>query len=308
MISHGATHGFRTILHAKSGGIEGGDLANRENVTEVLTRHSPDVIMHFAGRVPLASRHITENEFINSNAGTTEALVDVASSLRQKPHIILPSSAAVYPPGGVVCDFKTASLNVIYARTSDAMPSAALKSPYAKSKALSEEILRTYTGNWTILRKPTVIGKNDRRGNFLQLVALSILEKKELPTDRLERCSDYIGIEDVFRATMASASNSNSYHQVMNVGSGQATTGHMVWAAMLKAATLKGRDVSFAAPPESGIKVGAFAGTILDIEDTKRLIQYEPQTSISHLCGVVWGDVLRRNSPQKYLRALFPNF
>jgi nucleoside-diphosphate-sugar epimerase len=312
MMSRGARHGFRAVLHAKSGGhgasFESGNLTDKDNVAAILTKHSPDVIVHYAGRVPLASRQVTDSEFMHSNTETTRALVDVASSLKQKPHIILPSTAAIYPLAETVCNFKTAARNVIYARTDDAIPLGALETSYARSKALSEEILQTYEGNWTILRKPTVIGPDDRRGNFLQLAALYILDEKDLPLSNLQRCSDYIGTRDIFEAVIASALSPNAYHRVMNVGSGQATTGYEAWRAMLKAASAARRDTSFAAPLELPATPEKFPGKVLDILDTKRLIGYEPQTSLDQLCGIIWSDVLSRNSPRQHLRDIFPNF
>lgn len=107
-----------------------GDLQQPECVQRLV--ENVDIIVHCAGRV----RGLTEAQFIADNVAATRALVDAACQHSQLQHFIHISSLAARHPQ---------------------------LSYYAKSKYMSEEVLKRHSFRaWTILRPPAVYGPNDR--------------------------------------------------------------------------------------------------------------------------------------------------
>ena len=141
------------------------DLAGPTAIVDLLALRPfvPDVIVHAAARSsPWGSR----SQFERDNVGITRTVLDYAERLAQQPGADCRYSqgegAGAYPR---VVFVSTASV-VTGARDQLGVPGDAAARPpfvsrYAETKAAAEELVRTYPGEWTVLRPRAVFGPGD---------------------------------------------------------------------------------------------------------------------------------------------------
>lgn len=278
-----------------------GDLAAQGVATRVLDYFKPDIILHFAGRVPRMDMVVSHEAFERDNQTVTEELVAAAQTLPHLPHIVFYSTAALYPPGGVAPGDGSLQSRARYAAPDEALPVAEIPTAYGRSKRAAELAVLSYLGPWTILRKPTVIGLNDQRGTFLQRLALHVYEQTSPAFANLQRAGDYISMNAVFDATMRALTVPAARGAIFNLGAGRPITGFEVWRTMLVVADERGFDTRFAATPPERCE-DAYPGTLLDIQAARRTLGYRPDEQFAALCRTVFDDLAERPTPRAYLR------
>lgn len=276
------------------------DLSQSAQTKQLLKETKPDVIFHFAGCVPYAQRQTPATVFNRDNALVIENLVEATQASGKQPHIIFPSTAALYKVEGIRAGTESHAQRTHFAREETAQRAEELASPYAKSKALAELALRTYTGPWTIVRKPTIIGANDRRGSFLYVLAQHVLEGTAPKESNLQRCSDYLHMDDASHALWGLMDNQRTFGRILNIGSGQAVTGYAAWAFMRKTSPFPVVTVGDAQekPQE------AYAGVILHTGKHRALTGFAAEKSFEEICTTVWSDIKSRPDPRAYLQAM----
>lgn len=281
-----------------------GDLSEHGVAERILRLFKPDVILHFAGRVPRNDMLVTDAAYERDNITATARLVAAAQTLATPPHIIFYSTAALYPSGGVAAGKDDLQTRSRFAAVDDMLPQDQISSAYGRSKCLAELSVATYSGPWTILRKPTVIGLNDQRGNFLQRLLLHIYEENVPAANNLQRAGDYIGLADVFNATMRILTTPAARGATLNIGAGRPITGFEAWHTMLSVADERGMDTRFAATTPAADMTKPFPGTLLDITAARKTIGYKPKTPFAELCRTIFDDVMERPTPRAYLRRI----
>jgi nucleoside-diphosphate-sugar epimerase len=278
-----------------------GDLAMQGVAERVLDYFKPDIILHFAGRVPRMDAAASNEAFERDNHTATQELVAAAQTLPHLPHIVFYSTAALYPPGGVMSGSGSIASRARYAAPDEALPVAEIPTAYGRSKRAAELAVLSYPGPWTILRKPTVIGLNDQRGTFLQRLLLHIHEQTSPAIANLQRADDYISINAVFDATMRALTVPAARGAILNLGAGRPITGFEAWRTMLAVAGERGFDTRFAATPAERCE-DAHPGTLLDIQAARRTLDYKADEPFAALCRIVFDDVMERPTPRAYLR------
>ncbi len=219
-----------------------GDLSNPDFADSVIANVRPDVIVHCAGAVPQKGKETTDEAFMRANVDTLDNLTKACYRANCNAHIILPSTAAVYP----IENFSQAE--DFHATVQDLMRNETIvhkfaeneikpmeeMNPYGQSKYLAEEILTTYDGPWTILRKPTVVGTDDTRGNFAYEAIYHALSETDFTTskkfsaDNLGHVREYLTTHDMYRAIDTAIKNPQSRGEIFNIGSNQALSGYQV--------------------------------------------------------------------------------
>jgi nucleoside-diphosphate-sugar epimerase len=106
----------------------------------------------------------------------------------------------------------------------------------------------------------------------------------------------------------ASAKNPECNHNIINIGSGRATTGWEALATMTATASAQGIVVPDMILPPNG-EAKAYPGTILDTTKSRSILGSTPITSLAELCTIVWDDLFSQALPPKeYLHSIFPQF
>jgi len=307
---------YRFVFHPNDGlerNYTGWDLADYPNVVNLFMNAKPDVVLNCVGRVPFQNKRTSLENFMRGNSMVMANIVMAASTLKNRPHIIYPSTAGMYPVGGIQAQYQNAAREIIYAKEGD-LRSDPLNA-YVGSKLMAEALLEGYEGPWTILRKPTVIGLDEKRGNFLQQLALYLLEqrlpegerKQVLGPQHLQRCSDYVAATDVCGAMMASVTHPQAARHIINIGSGNPTTGYQALAGMVAAAAALGYTfpIDLDAVCASQRLQEAYPGTVLDIAKARQLLDYQPQVPLDEIFATICRDSFSRPEPLAYLHAMF---
>jgi nucleoside-diphosphate-sugar epimerase len=278
-----------------------GDFALQGVADRVLDYFRPDIILHFAGCVPRMDATLSDETFERDNQIATENLVSAAKALPHLPHIVFYSTAALYPPGGIMAGVGSLESRARYAAPNEALPVDEIPTAYGRSKRAAELAVLTYPGPWTILRKPTVIGLNDQRGNFLQRLLLHIHEQTSPAFANLQRAGDYISMNAVFDATMRALTVPAAREAIFNLGAGRPITGFEAWRTMFAVADERGFDTRFAeTPPER--PGDAYPGTLLDIQAARDGLDYKADEPFMALCRIMFDDIMERPKPRAYLR------
>ncbi len=276
-----------------------GDLSNKFTTQLILEDVQPDVIIHCAGRVPAKSQNISKDDFIRCNHVTTASIVSVASEMMEKPHIILPSTAAVYP----VEDFSKFEMSLewffdnklcIQSLAETDIKSLSDMSDYGLSKRLSEEALESYRGPWTVFRKPTVVGTHDERGNFVYQSIFHVLNGSEfgfndedIPADNLGHIREYITVQDIYYAMYLAITNKQSYGQIFNISASEPMSGYEVLKNVAEFMSVGLQRNVFDVVTPSPEHINMKTVVIMDTSQARRILNYQPVTDAKQVFSAV---------------------
>ena len=213
-----------------------------------------DVIIHLVAQTGTGQSMYEMSKYIQHNADGTAKLLELVSSLKQKPRrIILSSSRAVYGEGAFadgsaifytkgrrlrelqqsiweVCNEQSKPLQPLpMQETHFANPT----SVYGYTKLWQEQIIQNYCDNQgidaVIFRFQNVYGPKQELGNpytgIMGIFTNSIVRhnRVELFEDGL-MTRDFVYVEDVAQSVVQAAFHERSLSSIINIGSGQATT------------------------------------------------------------------------------------
>lgn len=119
-----------------------GDLDDARGLAEGCA--DADVVYHVAGRI--AARNL--NEFLAANRDGTRHVQEAAQASPRRPRLVLVSSQAAGGP------------NPRGAPSDESAPPAPV-TDYGRSKLAAEEVVRSGSGPWSIVRPPVVYGEHD---------------------------------------------------------------------------------------------------------------------------------------------------
>jgi dTDP-4-dehydrorhamnose reductase len=147
------------------GSFEVLDIANQENVNQVISSVKPDVIIHAAAMTQVDDCELKKDECWLQNTTATEYLI--AASSRVGTHFIFVSTDFIF-------DGKSGPLD------ESAVPSPV--NYYGESKLAAEEVVKKYRGAWSILRTVLVYGvaHDMSRSNIVLWVKKSLEEGKTI--------------------------------------------------------------------------------------------------------------------------------
>ncbi|WP_306232113.1 NAD-dependent epimerase/dehydratase family protein [Agrococcus beijingensis] len=197
------------------------------DLTEQWPRTPPvDAIVHLAGLAAVGPSFDEPVRYIVENAAMTAHLCEALLRHDEPARVVAASTGAIYAPSDEPID-ETATL--------------AYASPYAVSKGTVEHLLSYYRGRGldTVVARPfNHIGAGQSPG-FLVPDLLEHLDglgdEEPLPAGNLDAERDYTDVRDVATAYLLLAEAPVLAHDVYNVASGRARSGHEVLAAICAA-------------------------------------------------------------------------
>ncbi|HMR98736.1 MAG TPA: NAD-dependent epimerase/dehydratase family protein [Anaerolineales bacterium] len=193
-----------------------GDVSDRPKLWTLL--QEVDVVYHLAARVSVPESVLYPRDYNNVNVGGTVALMEAMRDVGVR-RVVLASSGAVY--GDLANQPLTESLT------------PAPRSPYAVSKLSAEYYVRTIGGLWGIETVSLRIFNAYGPGQHLPASHPPVVPhylKQALRGGTLvahgdgSQTRDYVYVDDVVSALVASATAPNVNGLVINVGSGMETS------------------------------------------------------------------------------------
>jgi UDP-glucuronate 4-epimerase len=222
-----------------------------------------DTVYHLAAMAGLMRSWSDFNLYASCNAEGTQRLLDAAKETRV-PHFLYISTSSVY--GKEATGPEDSALNPY--------------SPYGITKLAGELLCRAYEANFgmpiTILRYFSVYGPRQRPDMAYNILIRSLLEGKpftQFGDGEQTRSNTYVA--DCVAATMlAGEQRDKALGHIFNVGGGEIVSLNRV-REMLE--DLLGQRIAIEQKPP---RPGDQKHTAANIEKIKRLLGYEPRTSV----------------------------
>ena len=248
-----------------------GDTTDRGYVSEALSKHKPDVIIHLAA-LPIA--YVSNDYPEEARRTVLEGIItvlDVVRELKLKlDRIIYTSSSMVYG------DFlRDESGSIIPAKEDQICLPIDM---YGSMKLAGEHIVRAYAKRfkipYTIIRPSAVYGPTDCNQRVTELFLKSALQGKDVILDNggLHQL-DFSYVEDVAHGFVLAANSANALNETFNITCGQGRTikelGE-VMKTLIPSTNLVVEQVDVYRPNRGA----------LDISKARRLLGYEPKHSL----------------------------
>lgn len=191
-----------------------GDMLQMDLVS-LLSRTQPDVVVHAAGSASVAASMTDPEADRRASLDTFAALLDAARTQKQLPHVIFPSSAAVYGNPAQLPVAETAPLQPI--------------SPYGFHKVMCETLAREY---WQLYGLPTtclrifsLFGVRQQRLLVWEIFQQAKAQASEVTLQGTGReTRDYLAVEDLAAVVHSVAQLPPSGFHVLNAASGEETS------------------------------------------------------------------------------------
>ncbi|MBI4738036.1 GDP-mannose 4,6-dehydratase [Candidatus Woesearchaeota archaeon] len=240
------------------------DICDQESVRRIVHEEKPDRIIHLAARAGVRSSVENPLLYQHVNVCGTTVLLEAAREFGVKKFVFA-SSSSVY-----------GSNKKMPFSENDAVDHPI--SPYAATKRAGELTCSTYHHLFGIdiacLRFFTVYGPRGRPDMAPYLFTKSIAEGKEFAVfgDGSAR-RDFTYIDDIVAGVIA-ASDKNRGYEIFNLGNSQMVeVNHLI--RVIEQNLTKRANVSYANPTPGDVPV-----TCADISKARRILGYDPQTSI----------------------------
>ncbi|MFE3720094.1 NAD-dependent epimerase/dehydratase family protein [Streptomyces cyaneofuscatus] len=261
------------VSSAARGGPVRVDLTAMEpdELTALLHRISPDVVVNAAGRAWRATQH----DMHEANAVAVEKLVDSLAQLPGRPRLVQLGSIHEYGPGTVGAgtgEHHTPAPVTAYGR-----------SKLAGSQAVIDGV-RANRLDAVVLRLANVSGPGTHRGSLLGTIAAQLCaaadrrssEPVELRLAPLRARRDFVDVRDVTDAVLAAAGLPYSYGEqpVVNIGRGVAIPMRELVERMIE---LSGARVRIVEDPGAGAQRSDVEWQQLDISRARRLLGWHPR-------------------------------
>ncbi len=242
-----------------------GDIRDEALVMETVGQGNFDAIFHIAARAGVRPSISDPRLYVSTNIDGTLNLLE-ACRVHGVSRFIFASSSSVY---GV-------NQKVPFAEDD---PLTRTISPYAATKLAGEQLCSNYSHLHGIrclcLRFFTVYGPRQRPDLAISKFTRNILSGK--PIDRYgdgSTARDYTYIDDIISGVMASAAYEASDFEIINLGGSETHTLSDLIAGVERAT---GRTATINQLPE---QPGDVPRTFADVSKARRLLGYEPSTSL----------------------------
>lgn len=256
-----------------------GDIRDRQLVADLFSDHEFDAIVHLAAMAGVRVSIDDPGLYYDVNVMGTLALLDAAVGR------IGSSNSKIFPT------FVFASTSSVYGNTETvpfvpedtcALPLA----PYAASKRASEMLCYTYHHlyglNATVFRFFTVYGPRGRPDMMAYKVLDNIFTGCEVPlynNGNMHR--DWTYVEDIVSGLISAVDHPLGY-EILNLGRGEP----VLLSDFVKGIEqLAGGNAKLTSTPMMSADI---AYTFADISKTRKLLQYDPQTSVPEGVARFW--------------------
>ena len=241
------------------------DFCDAAAVETVFAQHEFDTIIHLGARAGIRPSLAQPELYTKVNVFGTTTLLNAAVKYHV-PQFIFGSSSSVYGNNTPLPFVESAAVH-------DPV------SPYAATKLAAEQIVTSYQAkhkfNATILRFFTVYGERGRPDMAPYLFTDAVLQGKPIKKFGDGSSSrDYTYVADIVSGIVAAVQKPFSF-EIINLGNSHAVTLNEFIQTL---ETITGKTAQFEQlPPQAG-DVGH---TLADISKAKRLLGYEPHTSLA---------------------------
>jgi UDP-glucose 4-epimerase len=278
-----------------------GDLADREQLTQVFTEYNFDAVLHFAASISVPDSVVSPLSYYSNNTANTLNLLQCCQTFEVNK-FIFSSTAAVYGQpeiNPITEDTVTQPLN-----------------PYGSSKLMSERLIRDYAlasdFKYVILRYFNVagaevggrLGQSGKKASHLIKVACdAALGRRpdvsifgtDFDTPDGTGIRDYIHVDDLARAHVDALTylNNDRPSQILNCGYGQ---GYSVRQAIEKVKEISGVDFTVI---EAERRAGDPACVIAAAERITKTLNWQPRYNDLDLIvrtALAWEKKLNPNS------------
>ena len=240
------------------------DINNQAKLTEIFARHQPEKIIHLAARAGVRPSIQNPAQFLQANIAGTLNLLELCRQFAIKDFIFA-SSSSVYGNNAKVpfCESDSVDCPI---------------SPYAATKKACELIAHTYHHlyglNCVGLRLFTVYGERGRPDMAPYLFTQKIHNGEPIKRfgDGTSR-RDYTYIDDIISGIM-SCLDKNFGYEIINLGNSDTVELNRLIAVVENLLGRKAKIEEFASQP------GDVQQTYADVTKAKRLLNYQPTTSI----------------------------
>jgi UDP-arabinose 4-epimerase len=291
----------RGHAHAvKWGPLERGDIADERRLGEVLARHAPVAVLHFAAFAYVGESVADPARYYRNNVAGTLSLLDAMRAARVR-HLVFSSTCATYG----------APREIPVTEESAQAPA----NPYGRSKLMVEQILADYVAAYDLraicLRYFNAAGadpdgelgeEHDPEPHLIPLVLDVAAGRRpsvaifgsDYPTPDGTCVRDYIHVNDLaeahvlaLRHLLAGAPSVN-----LNLGNG---AGYSVRQVIEAAERVTGRPIGVTLEPRRPGDPPALVGSP---EKARRLLGWEPRhPSLDSIIGSAWAWRSRRTRP-----------
>ena len=248
-----------------------GDIRDRQMLADLFSDHQIDAIVHLAAMAGVRVSIDDPGLYYDVNVMGTLALLDAAvgrignNQLPQKPTFVFASTSSVYG--------NTQTVPFVPEDTCD-RPLA----PYAASKRASEMLGYTYHQlyglDYTVFRFFTVYGPRGRPDMMAYKVLDNIFTGCDVPLyNNGNMYRDWTYVDDIVSGLVSAVDHPLGY-EILNLGRGEP----VLLSDFVKGIEqLAGRSAKLTSAPMLDADI---AYTFADISKTKKLLQYDPQTSV----------------------------
>jgi len=248
-----------------------GDIRDRQMLADLFSDHQIDAIVHLAAMAGVRVSIDDPGLYYDVNVMGTLALLDAAvgrignNQLPQKPTFVFASTSSVYG--------NTQTVPFVPEDTCD-RPLA----PYAASKRASEMLGYTYHHlyglDYTVFRFFTVYGPRGRPDMMAYKVLDNIFTGCDVPLyNNGNMYRDWTYVDDIVSGLVSAVDHPLGY-EILNLGRGEP----VLLSDFVKGIEqLAGRSAKLTSAPMLDADI---AYTFADISKTKKLLQYDPQTSV----------------------------
>ena len=185
------------------------DIYNKKELTEILNKEKPSIIVHFAGETHVDRSLENIQPFIHSNIGGTQSLIEAAHHCSIKKFIHI-STDEVYGQGKKASRFK---------ETSPVNPT----NPYAVTKATAELLVAEHISNKkfpaVIVRPCNTYGPFQFPEKFIPVVISKALKNNPIPIyGKGRQIREWIYVDDCVKAVYQILTHGKT-GEVYNIGS-----------------------------------------------------------------------------------------
>lgn len=258
------------IYHVVAVSKETMDLLDGHAVDKVISEVRPDIVIHLGGLVDLRRDTAVAKACIDANIIGTLHVVD---ALKKNPPklFVYASTEEVY--GDAPLPY-----------SEEMRPSP--PSPYAMTKLAGEELCQMYGGYGEfpviVLRLATMYGPGETEKRFIPSVIVKALKNEEILLNSGKKMRDYLYIDDAVDAVMACLNRpTSSGSQIINVGGGTAYTLDSVVEKIIQVCH-SNSIVRYGVLPERPLEAAKW---LMDIQKAKRLVDWQPKTTIEKGIG-----------------------
>ena len=242
------------------------DIRDVEGLRQSIGSDSFDIVVHLAAKAGVRPSIEDPEAYQSVNVGGTQAILELARE-RAIPRVILASSSSVY---GVSPDVPWNEEDGVLRPIS----------PYAATKVSTELLGHVYAHLYDIrvvaLRFFTVYGPRQRPDLAIHKFARLMLDGKPIPIfgDGSTR-RDYTYVGDIVEGIVQAMAYSGSPYEIINVGNNQTIQLYELVESLEQAL---GVEAQIERRPE---QPGDVPQTWADLTKARRLLGYDPQTSIA---------------------------